>query len=129
MHFIAYHNTEERGYSISKVKAEAEGGFRWYTNKPAESALGGRVWMIVGEGAPRRFYLAGWFTVEDVAKIGSGNFAWELSGKAGRWLEPPKRLDFEAWFKALKKRAGNFAFGLQKLNDEAILENLKHFSA
>ena len=45
-----------------------------------------------------------------------------------RWLEQPVRIDGEPWFDELKRVTGNFAFGLQRINDTRVSQGLRDAS-
>lgn len=102
--YIQYHNTEKLGWvpldeapfrqTVLSVYSRAAG---------ARAAVGGTVYLIVGLGRPRRYYLWERFLVEQVREddgalcvLGSG---WQLA--------PPQRLEGPA-FEAFRRACGWF---------------------
>ena len=122
--YIVYHNPDSMGYPASQVtKLEI------VTDKQVKSAIGSRVWLLTGEGRPRRFYIRGYFVVDVIDSGDEDGFRTRLSGADGRLFEPMLDLTDESWFPELMRRQGNFAFGLQRIGDEKIVRCLEDFTA
>jgi phosphoserine phosphatase len=59
--FVAYHKTDERGEPerfTAKTRKKAE----------AQKSHGHRVWLVSGEGTPRRYFLEQTFIVDEMAR-------------------------------------------------------------
>jgi hypothetical protein len=95
--YIQYHNYEKMaGFPNDPDAFLARRGGIYTRVATVEQSKGGTVFLIVGIGKPRRYYLWETFTVEDVEEE-AGNF--QASGP-GWMLMPPQRLqgpDFEVF--------------------------------
>lgn len=69
--FVVYHSPERMGYSAETVR-----GFSILTNKNVPSVVGSRVWLLMGEGTPRTYYLRGHFTPTRRTRTEESGFAW-----------------------------------------------------
>jgi len=119
--FVAHHDTEQMG--------ELTNSGEWlsvFSNKSHLDVLGERIWLIVGEGQPRRYYLGLWLRAEAVEPDATGAFPMEIQGH-GRVLGKDERplLNDESWFAAFLRRQGNFGFGLNPVGDTAVERELK----
>ena len=87
--FIQYHNAEKMGWLPLDGLPFLRTSLLIYTSRPAvRQSVGGTVYLIVGLGKPRRFYLWECFRVEEVREA-EGRFFAEGTG----WqLAPPQRL-------------------------------------
>jgi hypothetical protein len=88
----------------------------------AEKAVGGTVFLIVGIGAPRRFYLWECFTIEQCREEGDNYIA---SGP-GWQLMPPQRLE-GGDFDAFRQACANFV-SFRKVNDLPYHQKLKELA-
>jgi hypothetical protein len=118
--FVVYHNPDSMGYSATQVAK-----FEIVTNKRVKNALGDRVWLLAGEGHPRRFYLRCYFRVDSVEPAQVSGFRTRVSGKAGQFLDPMPQLDGEEWFSELKHTAGNFSLGYIRISSPRIISGLE----
>ena len=118
-HFVVYHNPDVMGYPVLDVERPAI-----YTKKQRSDAVGGRVWLITGEGRPRKFKLRSTFIVQAVEKSDRPGFTARITGKEGHLFHPMLAIDSEPWFPQFKKKQGNFAFGFQPINDAAVESGL-----
>lgn len=60
--YVVYHNPDKRGFSAAECT-----DFRVLANKPAPNeVIGSRIWLLTGEGRPRKYYLASTFIAENV---------------------------------------------------------------
>ena len=119
-HFVVYHNPAVMGYPVIDVARLAI-----YTNKKRADAVGGRVWLITGEGSPRIFKLRSTFIVQAVESSDKPEFAALVTGREGHLFLPMPSLNSLPWFAQLKKKQGNFAFGFQPINDPDVEAGLK----
>jgi hypothetical protein len=118
--FLVYHNPDAMGVDVRKVNA-----FAIVTNKPVtDNVIGSRVWLLTASGKPRTFLLRSYFIVDQVDSNVDG-FQTRLSGTTGKVFEPMIELNHEHWFDALKKSQGNFAFGLQRIQNERFIGGLE----
>jgi hypothetical protein len=117
-HFVQYHNSANRG-------PYQRGQFAIVTAKSVDSLLGDQVWLVTREGDPSRYCLCETFVVEKVdhdATAGpQGNI---VSARSGRSFDPPVPIDSADWFTTLQHDTGNFAFGLQRINNPEIVTGL-----
>ncbi len=116
--FVVYHNPDAMAESVKDVNA-----FEIVTNKKVVDVYGDRVWLLTGEGSPRRFLLRSHFIVDQMDS--GGEFATRLSGRVGRAFDPMIELNNEEWFDEFKKSQGNFAFGLQRVKDQRFVHGLE----
>ena len=122
--FVVYHNTDQMG--------ELTDPGEWlsvFTNKSHLDVLGERIWLIVGEGQPRKYYLGMWLRAETVEPDATGAFSMEIKGR-GRVLGKDERplLNDESWFAAFLRRQGSFGFGLNPVGDTAVERELKRLA-
>ena len=121
--FLVYHNPDAMGVDVTKVNPLAI-----VTNKPVtDDVLGNRVWLLTASGKPRTFLLRSYFIVDQVETNVDG-FQTKLSGATGRAFDPMIGLNHEKWFGDLKKSQGNFAFGLQRIQDERFIRGLEQLA-
>ena len=118
--FVVYHKPEVMGYDAINVDNLAI-----YTNKSSTSAVGGRVWLLTGEGSPRIYRLRSTFLVSEIVPSDKAGFKTKIIGKDGRLLDPMPALNSEPWFKEFVQKQGNFAFGFQPINDTAAQAGLR----
>ena len=118
-HFMQYHNLDSMGRFDASKK-----GHYIVTNKNVTLELGDHVWLITGEGSPRKYSLCSWFVVDSVEPIRGGQFSEQVSGSVGINFGRFVRVDSLPWFSELQKTAGNFAFGVQHIKTEAIVQGL-----
>ena len=119
-HFVVYHNPEKMGYS-----ADAIAELCIVTNKPVNNLIGDRVWLIQGEGRPRKYVLRGTFVVDSTGPDMDDGFRYIVRGRDGELFRPPIPIGTLPWFHRFKQTQGNFAFGLQRISDEAVVDELK----
>ena len=119
--FVVYHNTDQMGELTDSGESLSV-----LTNKSHLDVLGERIWLIVGEGQPRQYYLGMWLRAEAVEPDATGAFSTEIKGR-GRVLGRDERplLNDEPWFGAFLRRQGNFGFGLNAVGDTAVERELK----
>ena len=95
------------------------------TNKPVNNLIGDRVWLIQGEGRPRKYVLRGTFVVDSTGHDMDDGFRYIVRGRDGELFRPPIPIGTLPWFHTFKQTQGNFAFGLQRISDEAVVDELK----
>ena len=97
------------------------------TNKTrgARPGIGDRIWLITGEGRPRRYSLCSWFDISEITDKRLGSFNIQLKGTHGRNLETFVSLGGKKWFPTLKRRCGNFGLGLMPIDDDEIVAELE----
>lgn len=118
--FVVYHNQDVMGYPVLDVERLAI-----YTNKRKNDAVGGRVWLITGEGKPRQYKLRSTFIVDAVTASDQPDFGARVTGKEGHLFHPMPSLNAAPWFDQFRKKQGNFAFGFQPINDFFVEEGLQ----
>ena len=116
-HFVQYHNPDKYG-----VFTPSEGDFDIFTDKPVDGLVGDRVWLVSKHGDPPDYVLCMTFVVDEVG-VG-GPLKHLARGSHGRIFSPPVSIEYEPWFNRLRQLTGNFAFGLQAINDEEVVEGL-----
>jgi len=120
MDYIAYHNPDKMG-----PRATQGVGLGIVTNHPGKCVPGDRVWLITGEGRPRKYYLRCYFTVSSVGHSNLRNFSSEVNGNDGRLYDPMPRLDTEPWFRELITKMKNFRGGFQPINIPKVILGLE----
>lgn len=121
--FIVYHNPDAMG------PLEPGDGFGVVTNRPIGSAMiGDRVWLITGEGTPRKYSLASWFYIGKFESGESDGCKYAITGNTGQNFDPFVEIEQVEWFTQLKQDQGNFAFGFSRINTPGAVEALKTLS-
>jgi hypothetical protein len=117
-HFVQYHNPDSMG------PFQRRGGRRCgiRTNKPVKQLRGDFVWLITGEGTPRMYSLCEAFVVEHIDEK-PGPLGNEAKGH-GLAFKRPILIDKKPWFELLRRRTGNFGFGLQRIKDQEVIRGL-----
>ncbi len=118
--YVAYHNPEKMKCRAKDLKVHAV-----LTKKDISGIRGARVWLITGEGKPRKYYLCDWFIVDRIETIDDPNFLKRISGTEGKFIRPQKRIDGEPWFADFKKTNGNFGLGFQPINEVRFVKALE----
>ena len=95
------------------------GRFWIVTNKPwvQERLPGRRVWLIAGEGRPRRYYLRQTFIAEEVRPSPIPGFEHLVRGRHGIRFRK-LCIDAEPWFVDFLRSQGNFSLGLSEVRGE-----------
>jgi hypothetical protein len=120
-HFAVYHNPERMGYSaVSELCI--------VTNKSVDNLIGNRIWLIQGEGKPRKYTLRGTFIADSTRADTEDGFRHLVRGQEGTLFKPHIPIGALPWFDRFKRSQGNFAFGLQRIGDHAIVAELKRIS-
>jgi hypothetical protein len=120
-HVAVYHNAESMGYEASEVTEPVV-----VTNKRVSAgAIGSRLWLLVGLGRPRRFYLRGTFVVAEIESGADEGYRTRIWGRDARFFEPMIALNDEPWFEDFKRSQGSFAFGYQTIRDERFVRGLE----
>ena len=122
-HFVVYHNPEKIGYSANEIHEPCI-----VTNKSVDGLVGNRIWLIQGEGRPRRYVLRGTFIVASTGPDTDDGFRHLVRGRKGEFFTTPLCISALPWFDRFKRSQGNFAFGLQRISDPAVIEELKRLS-
>lgn len=118
--FIVYHNPDVMGPLAD------EPTFEVFTNKSvAGGKHGDRVWLITGEGTPRKFLLACWFYIDEFKSGDDLGFKNCVSGSDGEAFAPFIEIKQDEWFTQLKRDQGNFAFGFSRINTPGAVEQLE----
>ena len=108
-HYIQYHNSDKEGV---KYLLADDGRFAICTRLSHVQKALGTVFLIVGVGRPRQYFLWDAFEIKRVETHSNGAFVAEGPG----WrLSPPQRLD-GADFDAFKSSCANFV-GFRKIDD------------
>jgi len=79
---------------------------------------------IQGEGRPRKYALRGTFVVDSIGPDTDDGFRFIVRGREGELFRPPIPIGTLPWFHRFKQTQGNFAFGLQRISDEAVVDEL-----
>jgi hypothetical protein len=103
------------------------GDFVIGTNKGLVRQLpGNKVWLICGQGRPRRYFLRHWFLVDEVGEVGEADgvslFRFYAQGRIGQWFQPPLPLDGLPWFHEFRRIQSNFSFGLNPITAPFVAE-------
>jgi hypothetical protein len=114
-HFVQYRNPDLWGHEI-----RACGPLQVYTTKSVTRLPGNTIWLIAGEGRPRRYSIAAVFVVDEVGPADDRRFRSFARGTQGTRFVPPIPLSEEAWFPALRRRLASFSLGLCALPEEFL---------
>lgn len=118
--FIQYHNAEKMGWVPLDGLPFLRTSLLIYTGRPAvRRAVGSAVYLVVGLGRPRRYYLWECFRVEEV-RLEQGRYFAEGTG----WqLAPPQRLAGQE-FDAFRLACASF-IGFQNIDASPYLPTLE----
>ena len=121
-HFVQYHNPTKMG-----EYDPAEGDYI-VTNKTVGCCAGDRVWLISRRGEPKNYeyFLCKTFLAESIGPNSSRrfpDFRYSVKGSDGKSFDQ-MAIDQEPWFERLRMLDGNFAFGLQPINDAEVVKGL-----
>lgn len=119
LHYIAYHNRQRMQLFSSP--------YELYTNKNPKDLTGSTVWGIEGIGKSHKdFYLVHTFMVKEVRASPHPEFKIAAYGdpQNGYEFSPHIHLNEFEWFQDLKKKMGNFGFGLQRLKAAVYINEL-----
>jgi hypothetical protein len=120
-HYLVYHNPDTMGYPASEIIK-----FSVVSDKPGGPDLqGSTIWLITGEGTPRKYYLVQRFTADVIESGEDEGFATKISSETGERFSPMRRLDEEEWFRDFQRSRGNFSLGLQPIRDERFITGLE----
>lgn len=118
--YVQYHKIEEYG------PASTSEPIYICTNKQKPNVIGNKIWLFSGEGRPRRYFLSAVFIADRFFPVPDPNFYFRIDGEIGRRFAPPVEVTHFPWFHEMRRQQGNFAFGLNELDDRfvAYLERL-----
>lgn len=122
--YIVYHNPDRRQFPASEVTK-----FVVLTDKSASGVVGNRVWLITGEGQPRRYFLVLWFIADIVESGEDEGFRTRIAGGRGHKFDPMIPLDDEEWFQELKRTRANFSLGFGPMNESMFVEGFERLVA
>jgi hypothetical protein len=103
----------------------SEKNFSILTNKSLNPTKGDIVWLVVGEGKPRRYSLGSRFVVEGRHTGGGGRFKYEIFGLKGRDFVPLSLIDTLPWFQELFTKTAHFSTCLQVIRSANIINGLE----
>ena len=108
---------------ISCHEFEDSGSFGIVTSKSVSNLSGKKIWLISGEGRPRKYFLCYWFIVSKVGPVDEDSgFKFYADGTVGSSLHPPILLNQTTWFKDFLKSQQNFSLGLRKIEEKYVAE-------
>jgi hypothetical protein len=122
-HYVQYHKTDEYGPPECRP-----GDFTIHTSKSVDGLHGCTIWLISGEGSPKKYFIGCYFVVDETGDHPSDKpgFKHWASGKQGQKLRPPIPLDGFPWFHDLRASLFEFGAGLSDIQPKtsAKLERL-----
>lgn len=118
--YVVYHKAEKMGYPALNIHNLAI-----YTNKSTDGTEGSRVWLVAGEGSPRKYYLRATFLVGSVGLSDRAEFTSRVIGTDGQLLDPMPLLNGEPWLASFVEDQGRFAFGFNRINNSVVVEALR----
>lgn len=122
---VVYHNPDSMGFPATDVSEPDI-----VTNKPVSSAsAGSRIWLLTGEGRPRRYFLRGVFVLSEIGAGDERGFRTRIRGTDAQFFTPMVELTHEEWFPDFKRSQGNFAFGFQRISDDRFIRALESLAA
>jgi hypothetical protein len=122
-HFIQYHNADKMGYGCAGIKPDP---LDIVTQKPVTDIRGEVVWILCGEGKPRRYGICARFIVTDIEKGPDGTTS--VAGK-GTLLKREIPLNDEPWFKEFLSDHQNFSLGFREIKHQAYIDELEKLMA
>jgi hypothetical protein len=111
-HYLQYHNSDRFG--PAQLPREGE-PFRIMTRKKPDRLPGSCVWLVGGEGRPRRYYLRKVFLVDGWQPVQDPDFTYQVTGSQGVYFLPPLELTGYPWFEHMKHHLANFSLGLTEI--------------
>ena len=117
-HFVQYHNTEKMGHRCDT----GTDTLHVLTNKVVGDVRGDTVWLIAGDGKPRRYCLCEVFTVAEVGPSEDRRFTSEVTGTKGQQFRPPVPIGEEAWFSDFRISQQNFRLGFNEIASRFVPE-------
>lgn len=118
--YVVYHKAERMGYPALDIENLAI-----YTNKPTNGTNGNRIWLIAGEGRPRKYFLRATFLINSVESSEKPEFTTRVIGTDGQLLDPMPLLNEESWFASFVEEQGRFAFGFNQIKNAKAVEALR----
>lgn len=118
--YVVYHKAEKMGYPALDIENLAI-----YTKKPTNGTYGNRIWLIAGEGSPRKYYLRATFLINSVEPSEKSEFITRVTGTDGQLLDPMPLLNEEPWFAGFVEEQGRFAFGFNQIKNGMAVEALR----
>lgn len=118
--YVVYHKAEKMGYPALDIECLAI-----YTKKPTDGAKGNRIWLIAGEGSPRKYYLRATFLINSVEPSDKPEFTTRITGTDGQLLDPMPSLNEEPWFAGFVEEQGRFAFGFNQIKNTKAIDALR----
>ncbi len=120
-HYVQYHNAEGMGYSCDKVDS-----FSIMTDKVITDLPGNMLWLISGEGKPKRYSLCASFIVNEVrANKPLSGFKYFVGGETGTFFRPQIPLNHLSWYKEFMKDYQNFSLGLREIKEGKYIRELE----
>jgi hypothetical protein len=99
------------------------------TNKSTSNVAGSRIWLITGEGQPRKYFLVLWFLADVVESGEDEGFKTRVAGEHGQRFDPMIPLDDEEWFLEFKRTRANFSLGFSPINESLFVEGFERLIA
>ncbi|MEQ1773266.1 MAG: hypothetical protein ABL891_05715 [Burkholderiales bacterium] len=118
--YVVYHKAEKMGYPALDIHNLAI-----YTSKPTDGKKGNRIWVIAGEGSPRKYYLRATFLIGNVESSDKRDFTTRVTGTDGQLFDPMPLLNGEAWLPGFVEKQGRFAFGFNQIKNTATEDGLR----
>jgi len=125
-HYVQYHNRERFGPASEELVI--------HTSKPVDRLPGHVVWLVLGEGRPRRYFLGKVFVVDQIGPLPGGDtsddaFTYYARGTEGRFFRPPILLSDQPWFPAFLRSQANFSLGLRRVVRPPVVAALQALAA
>ena len=120
--YFQYHNSKRMGNSCFNLTFE--GGI--LTSKSTEDIEGNRIWLIGGQGTPRKYYLCYWFIADKITDGITNGFRYRVTGSRGRNFIPPAELTYLGWYRNFQQEVKNFHGGFDKIPHK-YLEDFEYF--
>lgn len=122
--YVVYHKAEKMGYPALDVNHLAV-----YTKKPTAGTTGSRIWLIAGEGRPRRYYLRATFLIRSFEPSDRPDFSTLITGTDGQLLDPMPLLNSEPWMRDFVEEQGRFRFGFNQIKSAGAVADLRKLLA
>ncbi len=119
---VIYHNPDALGFPAEDLK-----DLRAVTKYANAGLEGDRVWVVTGEGRPRKYYLRSYFVVDKIDGFQDANAI--LQGLDGRVFDPMPDLSSFDWFNDLRTTQGNFRWGPRTIRSPHIIQGLEEVAS
>jgi hypothetical protein len=123
-HFVGYHNSDKEGRFNDGLPVPDGEPRQWDTNHRFKEAtiVGNRLWVIEGQGSPKRFRLVTTGVIEGITPVtqrGMRHVAYRVDANA-----QPTNVTVLPWCRRLREQRA-FSHGMKKITDRQVIAGLE----